>query len=234
MARPVVLLLFGVLLLHTSAPPAAGLVLYSDRTSWQNAVVSWHPVDESQISLDKGNSMLTLPGGGTLSFGNDFGPLCETAPEACVTKLWGLEVENGSNFYPWAGTSTPRILWANWGDGYVRGTFSYPVGAFGLEARPNALGRSLTLNLDGSSEPPRLATSEALFFGWTHGAVTSIEFYLSDQGAGLGLAIGAMVIADEAYPPQAVPEPGTLVLLASGLVLLGGLAWARRRRLSVT
>jgi hypothetical protein len=60
-----------------------------------------------------------------------------------------------------------------------------------------------------------------------HGQLLRIALLL----VGLLSAVPGIALADfSGDPVTQIPEPGTLILLASGAAVLGGVSWLRRRK----
>ena len=186
--------------------------LYGDHASWSAAAPTPQaPVDLSGIADGALLTSISLPFAETLTF------------DQTVTKL---SVDpTRVNRKTWSGCppTCPDVLMTS-GE-TLTATFSPTglVGAFGFEMEPYfPTDFSMTLHLtDGTSltqTVPGLAGAE--FFGWVGGSV--VDFTATCTGCS-SFALGKLVKA------EAVPEPGTLGLLGTGLTGLS-LTWLRRRK----
>jgi hypothetical protein len=122
----------------------------------------------------------------------------------------------------WSHGYTGSILWSGYSQNSIRLDFDGTVTAFGGYAQPNSFDvYDITLGLsDGSNLTKSLSgNGGADFFGFYDGAVDWIEFTSPDPN---GFAIGELAMAK-----CVVPEPGTLMLLGTGLFSLG---FFRRKR----
>jgi len=127
--------------------------------------------------------------------------------------------------------------WSTWSHGYVGSIFSpansassirldfdEPVTAFGFYAQPNVQDWfDITLGLsDGSADTKNIhGLAGAEFFGFYDASVDWLE--INSNPSAEGFAFGEMVMARDV---GAVPEPGTMMLLGSGLL---GFALFRKR-----
>lgn len=184
----------------------ASAALFTSRAEWEAAVGLFADVDlAGQTTVFDTVSDISLPSGTTVSFSKS---------------LEARQVPSG--WATWSGGQTPRVLFLSSSPYSVTGAFSSPVAGFGLEMEPNYFSAFiLTLTLSDGTSLGQLVPgyAGAKFFGWSGADVTAMTLSSAD-GSG-GFAFGRMV---EAAP---VPEPGTMLLLGSGLVGLAG--WGRKK-----
>lgn len=199
--------LAALLLGATLAPSAEGIV-YSDRASWEAAVLTWSEVDLSG-----------LPTGGA-SAGTVIG-LPSTKYLTFDSEVYGY----GAGEIAWSGGNTPSTLLAIApGNG---ATASAPIMAFGLEMQPFFDVADITLTLsDGSFVTHPLVdwNGGAMFFGWSESPVVSFTITTTDFG---GVVMGRMV--EGPGDPVPTPDAGSLTL-ATGLLWAGMMTIRRRQR----
>lgn len=206
------LIITSLLFLALEAGSASAVNFYSSRAIWEGAVSGESDVDlDSQVAdgatLVAGGS-ISLPFGETVSFDKD---------------LQGRQVPD--SWDTWSGGNEPRVLILNEFDlagTSVTGTFSSPIGAFGLEMQPNNFFEfSMTLLLSDGSFHQQTVNGDggAAFFGWAdNGGVGIVGMTLSTEDFD-GFAFGRMV---QGNVQTGVPDGGaSMAILAIGLTALG-------------
>lgn len=190
-----------VLAILLSVPKSAtAITFYGDRASWEAAVGSFLEADLSPY-FGIETSSVALPYGETLTLDH---------------ALFGRKVPDGG-WFTWSGGKEPYVL-ADIESTGVTGTFVPGLlDGFGLEIEPNVFSTfevRVTLSTGDAFIQQVDGFGGAKFFGWIEPLVVSMAI-LVPEGA-QGYAFGEVVAS------KAVPEPGTLLLLGSGLVALAG------------
>jgi hypothetical protein len=230
MKRLVLFLSLLVLIVGTAQAGFATVIMYTDETSWENALSSSqqsgivqtqdYPGDPNVNTLGAGTSF-NVGNGENVSFDN---------------KLSVYAINNGwdpTPFSTWPGGYTGEVLTYLSGPPYsVTGTFGNggaSLGAFGFYAQPEAIDQAYNITVvlsDGTTSNVSISPAdEAQFYGWrTDSAISYFTITSSSSPDSGGFAFGNLYsapVGGTSPPAPTVPEPSTILLLTMGVMGLG-------------
>ncbi len=137
----------------------------------------------------------------------------------------------------WSGNFTPgdHLIWNEGNQGVIRLVFNTPVSDPGANIQADFFGSflgtitayDLSFNVLGTSTLPGVSNSagdgSAIFLGLTGvSGISILDFSVVDINGANDVAINSVQ-----FSPSTVPEPGSMLLLGSGL--LGAIGYGRRR-----
>jgi len=179
---------------------------FTSLSAWQTAVGTW---TETQI----------LSGGGVPDGTNvtsvtlDDGTLLSLSATQTVTSI-------GVGWATWSGGYTGQVI-ENLSATPVSASITPTVGGLGMFIEPNqftSFGVTLLLSSGATIFQQVNGSGGALFFGYTGSDVTNVTISSAD---GSGFAYGDFFTTPVTASVQA-PEPGSIMLLGTGLLALGG------------
>jgi len=174
---------------------------FTSLSAWEAAVGTW--TETQSLGVPDGTSVtsVTLADGTALSLS---APATQT-----VTSI-------GVGWNTWSGGYTGQVI-TNVAATPVSASITPTVGGLGMFIEPAQFGVldvTLLLSTGVSITQAVQGQSGAAFFGYTGSDVTGVTISSTDT---LGFAYG------DFFTTQAVPEPGSLTLLGTGLLALGGM-----------
>ncbi len=210
-ARALLGLGIGLTLLLTSvAPTWAGTQTYTDRTMWQNAITALDPM--ASFTDDLFNTDIAR----AQSITFDSGVMSTNSPEA--VRFADNSVVGGVYTNAVDGSGNGASQFIDW-------TFPMAILGFGADFSGLATNAQITGNFDGTGDTTFTPTNG--FFGIVGmNPFSTIRFSIPGTSNFL-FNVDNLVFAEPTAAVPAVPEPGTLLLLGTGLAGLA--AWRARQ-----
>lgn len=196
--RKASLIILAMLLVALAAPNAQADSTYTSLSSWQAAVPTY--TETSNLGLSNGAlvSSATLADGTILTFN-------QTLQATSI----------GVGWFSWCCGYTGQVLESYNTGSLTTETWSIaPTSAFGMFLEPDpysTLLMTVMLNTGATISQNVNGVSGASFFGWTGSDATGVTITSSEDFAAGDFFSSTIV----------TPEPGTIVLMLSGLALLG-------------
>jgi hypothetical protein len=219
----------GLLALGAASQLSALTLTFTDRGTWASQVTS-----------------LTNFDGGTQAVGTSSGFYTSAGLALTDLQIVGYNVNGGTSYDLQRANANGVQPWYNWNSGaiirsgdkiasntvFARITFTNPVSAFGFNFGAGGTGgaASVTVSAGGLAPVNVSTTPQPAFAFWgvasNSQTFTFADVYINDTGRYLVLDDIAHASYSAAAAPEDVAEPGTLLQIALGGILL---AMARRK-----